>query len=192
MDARPKLAHRGWVTRFAYYQRLSKADQRIYRLSDEYDSVELDAAAQLHPIAASIGRALQAEDRVQVERACQDLSRALCVMLNVPSAEVRVHAARPSDEYGELHGLYTPDEERALVEVWMRTAAQGQVVAHRTFLRTLLHELVHHLDYELLDLEDSFHTEGFFQRESSLMRQVMAAGNVRPCDEDGTQLSLKL
>jgi hypothetical protein len=54
----------------------------------------------------------------------------------------------------------------------MRTAAQSKVVAFRTFLRTLLHELAHHLDVTLLGLEESFHTEGFFRRESSLMRQL--------------------
>jgi hypothetical protein len=40
-------------------------------------------------------------------------------------------------------------------------------------LRTLLHELNHHLDYEVLKLEDSFHTEGFFKRESSLFKQLV-------------------
>jgi hypothetical protein len=34
----------------------------------------------------------------------------------------------------------------------MRTAAHKRVVAFRTFLRTLLHELCHHLDYEWLGL----------------------------------------
>ena len=57
----------------------------------------------------------------------------------------------------------------------MRTAAKQQVVAFRTFLRTLLHELCHHLDYERYALEDSYHTEGFFARESALMRQLAPA-----------------
>jgi hypothetical protein len=57
----------------------------------------------------------------------------------------------------------------------MRTAQHKRTVAFRTFLRTLLHELCHHLDYELLKLEDSFHTEGFFKRESSLFKQLVAA-----------------
>ena len=57
--------------------------------------------------------------------------------------------------------------------VWMRTAAYERPVAHRTFVRTLSHELGHHLDYELLGLEDSFHTKGFFQRESSLVRTLL-------------------
>ena len=55
----------------------------------------------------------------------------------------------------------------------MRTARKGRVGAFRTFLRTLLHELLHHLDYEVLELGDSFHTEGFFRRESSLFRQLV-------------------
>ncbi|MEK7221411.1 MAG: hypothetical protein AAB253_09470 [candidate division NC10 bacterium] len=34
--------------------------------------------------------------------------------------------------------------------------------------------MCHHLDYELLDLADSFHTEGFYKRESSLLRQLLS------------------
>jgi hypothetical protein len=55
----------------------------------------------------------------------------------------------------------------------MRTARHRRVVAFRTFLRTLLHEIGHHIDYEHLRLADSFHTEGFFRRESSLFRQLV-------------------
>jgi hypothetical protein len=47
------------------------------------------------------------------------------------------------------------------------------VVAFRSFLRTLLHELCHHLDYELFKMEETFHTEGFYKRESSLFHQLV-------------------
>ena len=81
---------------------------------------------------------------------------------------------RPSRDWGELHGLYTQDaDEVARIRVWMRTARKANVVAFRTFLRTLLHELCHHLDFEVLGLDRSFHTEGFFRRESSLFRQLV-------------------
>ena len=62
----------------------------------------------------------------------------------------------------------------------MRTARHRRVVAFRTFLRTLLHEIGHHVDYELLRLADSFHTEGFFKRESSLFRQLVPEAGVDP------------
>ena len=55
------------------------------------------------------------------------------------------------------------------------TAKRRQIVAFRTFLRTLIHELCHHLDYELFKLADSFHTEGFYKRENDLYRKHPSA-----------------
>jgi hypothetical protein len=93
--------------------------------------------------------------------------------LRCPPVRVKVLAKRPKRADGELHGLYTLDEEGdARIEVWMKTAEHRRVVAFRTFLRTLLHELCHHLDLTHLGLEETFHTEGFFRRESSLFRQL--------------------
>jgi hypothetical protein len=76
---------------------------------------------------------------------------------------------------GELHGLYQSAGRAQLISVWMFTAKREQVVAYRTFLRTLIHEVCHHLDYELFQLGDSFHTTGFFRRESSLVHQLCGA-----------------
>ena len=93
----------------------------------------------------------------------------------LPPIRVRVLAKRPSSDYGELHGLYEPEEGRvpARVTVWMRTAQRQQVVAFRSFLRTLVHEIGHHLDYEMYKLEETFHTDGFYKRESSLFYQLV-------------------
>jgi hypothetical protein len=55
----------------------------------------------------------------------------------------------------------------------MRTAQKKQVVAFKTFLRTLIHEVCHHLDYELFALEETFHTEGFYKRESTLVGALL-------------------
>jgi hypothetical protein len=55
----------------------------------------------------------------------------------------------------------------------MRTAQRAQVVKFRTFLRTLLHDVCHHLDYEHYRLPDTFHTEGFYARESAMTREVL-------------------
>jgi hypothetical protein len=55
----------------------------------------------------------------------------------------------------------------------MRTARNKRVVAFKSFVRTLLHELCHHLDYEHFHLPETFHTEGFYSRESSLFHQLL-------------------
>ena len=88
-------------------------------------------------------------------------------------------AARPHARWGELHGLYEASGRPAdtpLITLWMRTARQKRVVAFRTFLRTLLHEIGHHVDYTRLRLGDSFHTQGFYQRESHLFHQLVTDG----------------
>ena len=55
-----------------------------------------------------------------------------------------------------------------------------QVVKFRTFLRTLVHEVCHHLDYEHFNLAESFHTEGFYARESALMRELLGEPSREP------------
>jgi len=166
---------------FPYYARLSARDQRIYQASDRVTAVRLARPALLHSLVAVLREALEREDRRAVEAAASYLCRGITAML-----EVEVLAARPTARWGELHGLYTRDGRQApRIQLWMRTARHRRVVKFRTFLRTLLHETGHHLDYEHLKLSDSFHTEGFFRRESSLFHQLVperagAAGEDQP------------
>jgi hypothetical protein len=158
---------------FAYYQRLTAAQKRIYRKSDALTSIELPGAAELRPLAGELAAALAADDRREVERVCRALAEGICSRLGAPPVQVRVLSARPSGDYGELHGLYDPAFTPPRITIWMRTAAKRRVVAFKSFLRTLVHELLHHFDYELYAMEETFHTEGFFQRESSLTRQLL-------------------
>ncbi len=113
--------------------------------------------------------------RGRVESFAKYIIDALVEDINVPHVNIHVLTVRPSEDWGELHGLYEPvdGKQKALITIWMRTATHKKVVAFRTFLRTILHEFCHHLDYEFLQLADSFHTEGFFKRESNLFKQLL-------------------
>jgi hypothetical protein len=159
---------------FSYYARLSPRDKEIYRKSDARTELRLLRPEALWPFVGAVEQALAADDRPAVEAAAQYLVRALTTMLEVPPVRLQVLAVRPLLRNAELHGLYTRDTRTPpKIQLWMRTAQKRRAVAFRTFLRTLLHELMHHLDYELLRLSDSFHTEGFFKRESSLFHQLV-------------------
>jgi hypothetical protein len=160
---------------FAYYARLSAARQRIYRQSDALVSLAPPAGVASGARIARLRAALARENRAAVAAACQDLVDALVAGYRVPKIRIRVLAQRPADDSGELHGLYEPDDEGtpARITVWMRTAARRDVVAFKTFLRTLIHELCHHLDYELYKLPETFHTEGFYKRESTLVAALL-------------------
>ena len=162
---------------FAYYNRLTPAQQRIYRTSDAIESIALPPGVSPGADVAAMRAALAADDRATVERHGQRIVDALTTGYRVPPIRLRVLAQRPADDYGELHGLYEPEEGRtpARISVWMRTARKRQVVAFKSFLRTLCHEVCHHLDYELYALEETFHTDGFYRRESSLANAMLAA-----------------
>ena len=156
---------------FAYYDRLDPERQRIYRKSDAIETLGIPPRLALGRAIAAIADGLRNEHRVSAQSACQSLVNALLEGYHVPAVRVKVLLRRPADDYGELHGLYEPEEDdtRACITLWMRTAQRKQVVAFKTFLRTLIHEVCHHLDYELFALEETFHTEGFYKRESTLV-----------------------
>ena len=161
---------------FADYDRLSARSKRTYRKSDGIERILVPGIEALQPLARAVGPALEAENRAGVERACQALVDGINERLATPPVRARVLERRPADETSELQGLYEPDEltgGRARITVWMRTARKVQVVKFRTFLRTLVHEVVHHLDYELYGLEETFHTQGFYSRESLLMKELL-------------------
>src|SRR5947207_452643 len=162
--------------RFSYYDRLSAARKRIYRQSEGIVALGIPKQLELGRTVRSIEAALAADDRDAVQRACQSLIDELNAGYRVPPVRVRILNRRPAEEDGELHGLYEPAEGRARARItaWMRTAQRRQVVAFKTFLRTLIHELCHHLDYELFALEETFHTEGFYKRESTLVAALLA------------------
>lgn len=162
--------------RFAYYERLSPAQQRIYRASDSIESAPIPAGGTpLAPLVSRLEHALASQQQERLRDACQALSDELCARFRVPPVAVAVLAVRPRLRDGDLHGLYEPGARGApaRVSLWMRTARRGKVVAFRTFLRTLVHELCHHLDYKYFRLPETYHTEGFYRRESSLMRQLL-------------------
>jgi hypothetical protein len=166
---------------FPYYARLSSRRQAIYRKSDAVSEVRITQAETLYPVVGALREALLGDHRPAVGRAAQQLCDELLAKLALRPIRVQVLAVRPHGRGGELHGLYTDDErDPPRIQVWMRTARHRRAVAFRSFLRTLLHEICHHLDYRHLRFADSYHTEGFFRRESSLFRQLVPGEDPQP------------
>lgn len=158
----------------SFRHRLKPAQQREYDRSNQVTAIPVRVSVRMRRAVELLEESLIREDRLRTERIAQVICDEICAALRVSSARVQVEGVRRSNRRGELHGLFTsgPDR-RARIQVWMFTAKRHQVVAFKTFLRTLLHEVCHHLDYALLRLRESLHTDGFFQRESSLVRQLM-------------------
>ena len=162
---------------FSFYERLTARQQSIYRQSDDIKYLRLKTVDKLQLDAKKLGEILESEQLGEVQLICQQIANEIISQIKAPPVNVEVLSVRPSDDWGELHGLYLPDDdgETARIQVWMRTAKHKRVVAFKSFLRTLLHELCHHLDYEHFGFPETFHTQGFYSRESSLFKQIFVA-----------------
>jgi hypothetical protein len=176
---------------FAYYAHLTPAQRAVYRRSDRVTELRLPHADLFRPLIEDLTAALASESRARTQAASARLVDGLVRALGLPPVEVQVLAVRPHRRWGELHGLYTAEPGRPpRIQLWMRTAKRRRVVAFRTYLRTLLHELGHHIDYTLLGLPESFHTEGFYKRESSLFHQLLKEDVAMPTLEEYAQKPL--
>ena len=109
----------------------------------------------------------------------QTLIDALVDGFAVPPVDVHVLAVRPSDIDGELHGLYEPDEElphRAHHASGCAPRRRSRWSRSGRSCGRVVHEFLHHLDYEHFKLPETFHTEGFYRRESSLANALLGRG----------------
>jgi hypothetical protein len=174
----------------AYYYRLPVRSQRCYLASDAIDRFPLKPSPAAFATVTALMRALDGDAPSSVQRASQALLDEVCRLLSVRTVRIEVRSVRPRNSRGELHGLFyprapvptaaaasrsrsaTPVAGAPLIVLWMRTAQRHDVVKPRTLLRTLMHELGHYLDYALLKLDDSYHSIGFYQRESFLVRTL--------------------
>jgi hypothetical protein len=171
--------------RLKFYRRLSAEQRKEYDRSDARRGLPLAPNAALSTATNAVVASLETGSPVRVTRAAQQLVDEICAALaarsrlrrSPPAPRVKVLRTRPRTAGSEFHGLYTRYESgQSEIRVWMFTAAQKQIVKPRTFLRTLLHEVCHHVDMTWLDLPSSLHTLGFHARESSLVRALERSG----------------
>ena len=163
---------------YDYYQNLSPSLKSVYRSSDRVQSVpRLPEAGNLCLLSIALRDDLKSGNKAAVTARVRFLANGLARCFAIQTPLVKVLNKRPVRSQSEYYGLYeaADDGSPPVIKLWMYTSQRQKVVAYKTFLRTFVHEFCHHLDYEWLRLSDSLHTEGFFKRESSLFKQLVAA-----------------
>ena len=160
----------------SYFYRLSSHAQRTYLKSDSVERFDYVASVAARNSLDALMRVLESGNLAATATCARALTAEICRGLATPPVNVEIRGVRPRNTRGELHGLFYPYDPRRrrqpYIVLWMRTAQRHDVVKPKTFVRTLMHEIGHYLDYAHLRLEDSYHTRGFFQRESSLVRAL--------------------
>ncbi len=159
----------------AFFYRLSPAAQRCYLKSDAIDRYNFVPSGAALARTQALLAALEGGSLAAINQTAQRLVDEVCRVMEIAAVRVEIRGVRPRDTRSELHGIFYPRERPPRMVVWMRTAQRRDIVKPKTFLRTLLHELGHYLDYAFLRLGDSFHTQGFFKRESFLVRCLYVA-----------------
>jgi hypothetical protein len=152
-----------------------KVDEKEeYWRSDAMGTVLLPPAEPIRSLALRLKEALASEDKKEVQVICKALLRELSAFYGVKAPTIRILGVRPLtvDEkwVDELFGEYHPDT--ALIRLWMRTAIQKKATSHGVLLNTFCHEYFHHLDMVSLDLPNTFHTRGFYQRVGLLYHHI--------------------
>jgi hypothetical protein len=154
-----------------FFYRLAPRDQKIYLRSDAIDRFDFAAGPTALALAEGVVAALEGGSVAATGRAAQALVAELCRLAGVRVVPIEVKGVRPRNQRGELHGIFYPEAPR--IVLWTHTALRHDVVKPKTFLRTLMHELTHYFDYAVFRLGNSYHTRGFFKRESFLVRAIL-------------------
>jgi len=150
----------------------SEADE--YWRSDAMGTIHLPPAEPLRETAARLKAALTEENKKEVQSACTAMLKLLSAYYAVPKPTIKILSSRPvevTEEWSEeLFGDYDP--ETVKIRLWMRTAVQKKATSYGVLLSTFCHEFFHHLDVVSLEMPNTFHTRGFFQRVGLLYHHI--------------------
>lgn len=147
------------------YQR----SNRVLGYSFGFDTPTLDSLRTLLPAASAEQRQLLGAELLGALCALAGTATPRLIVIDEP----RPHRVRDGRTVYQRYGSYSPRTQT--IRLHNRTARLGRSVARGVFLETLLHELMHHWDFELLGLRKSLHTSGFYHRLGTLKRGLLAA-----------------
>ena len=98
------------------------------------------------------------------------------IFLVPPKALSLLDKPRPHsrDEKGRVRGeLFGSCASMGNIRIYLRTAAREQCTALKTYFNTLVHEWVHHYDFEALG--DTIHSSGFYERVNCIYKPCIQA-----------------
>ncbi len=151
-----------------------KALKEEYLRSDNMRTLDLLPPDPARSYARQLEQALLDENRRQVQLAANAIAESFASTFQIPDSPVKVLGVRPRSvtekSVYETFGDY--DTETMRIRLWMRTAVLEKVSAFGTLLSTLCHELCHHLDVVHLELPNTFHTRGFYERAGLLYHHI--------------------
>ena len=124
------------------------------------------------------------QDRI-TERQLQALANEICKSLRIPQIKVMFigrqpatfkmnHRSHQTVTTSKTLGSYCREPFNTSIIIYRYTAVKKKEVSPKTAINALLHEIMHHWDYEKLGVKKSKHTSGFYQR-ISLLKEMLSS-----------------
>ena len=155
--------------------------------SNKFPALEYRPASQERELTRKLIASTSARER---EALGQKLLDEICRSLKISRARLRVfeerqpHKLRGGKLAYKLYGVYRCDS--AVIEIANLTSIRKQVVAGKTFLDTLIHELMHHIDRKFLLIASTPHSPGFYARIEDLKAKLMRMKGGEPTSPQET------
>lgn len=149
------------------------ADQKLYEASNKIETVCLNSFSK-----KEFHNLLNTNDNIaERNEKAQTLLNYLCYKFKIKPVQIIVHnKPQPhlSNQNGKLkskiYGSY--NNGFSVINIYNLTAKRKQPISIKVFIDTLLHEFIHHYDYEKLNFTNSIHTAGFYKRITDLKQKI--------------------
>ena len=144
-----------------------RCDTPDFKRSNKIPALEYQPASRDRELTSILIASTSASER---EALGQKLLDNICRSLRIPRTRLRVfeerqpHKLRGGKLAYKLYGVYYC--ENATIEIANLTSIRKQVVAGKTFLDTLIHELMHHIDRKFLRIPSTPHSPRLSTRAS--------------------------
>jgi len=154
---------------------IPKDKHEAFHKSDSIKTVDLRCQMELKQILLETQKIYLGANEDTIVEGMQKLANAVCEQLGAQPTEVEIAKEIPYDDYGPLHGYYLPKEPKwpALIVLCLLHINTDDRITFKHLVEVFVHELVHHLDFALYDLGDSFHTDGFDKRQKYLIAEFV-------------------
>jgi len=145
----------------------------IYRKSNRIKSTPLQPSPDAIKYARRILASSKASERQSLG---QGLLNEISRSLSMAAPQLIIHDKRQchSLKNGKLMRKTYGTYKEGKIIINNKTAIRQTVVAPKTFLDTLIHEFMHHYDYNYLKFPTSLHTAGFYYRLGDVMKKLIS------------------
>lgn len=163
-------------TRRRKWTKAQKSDYYVSNTS-KIAPVPEDLLIQVHRIIKRLAAALAGSNDNEINQKSNELISNLTNLYHLPKIKIYTGGKRIANQNRQILGVHrTRDQgkktQRSSISVYSRTAKRHQYVKPKTFIRTLVHELIHHYDRYELKLTHEYHTRGFYKRVTTIYNQL--------------------